>query len=88
MHKHSTWFTVDEAAYHLRVVTRAMVYKLIQRRGLPGHKVGREWRFARDEIDAWVKADRPALTAVSPPRRTVERSEHDPTDAVCPHATG
>ena len=50
-----TWFTVDEVAEDLRI-TPALVYKLITRKSLPGHKLGRQWRFHQPEVDAWVKS--------------------------------
>ncbi len=32
------------------------VYKLISRRGLPARKVGRLWKFRRQEVEDWVNA--------------------------------
>ncbi len=45
--------SVDEVATFLGV-KRDTVYKLIDRNGLPGVKVGRLWKFRQDEIDEWV----------------------------------
>ncbi len=33
------------------------VYRWIDRKGLPAHKVGRLWKFKLSQIDAWVEAD-------------------------------
>ena len=49
------WLSVEELAAYLGI-KRDTVYKWIARRKLPGHKVGRLWKFRRDEIDAWVKS--------------------------------
>lgn len=51
------WVTVDEVADHLKVKPNT-VYKLIERNGLPAHRVGKLWRFAIAEVDAWIKAGR------------------------------
>lgn len=33
------------------------VYRWIETRGLPAHKIGRLWKFRLSEIDGWVEAD-------------------------------
>lgn len=45
--------SVDAVAAILGV-KRDTVYKLIDRNDLPGFKVGRLWKFRRQEVDAWV----------------------------------
>lgn len=45
--------SVDEVAMFLGV-KRDTVYKLIDRNGLPGFKVGRLWKFRQEDMDAWV----------------------------------
>jgi excisionase family DNA binding protein len=47
------WLSVEEIAAHLGV-KRDTVYKWIDRKRLPAHKVGRLWKFRRDEVDNWV----------------------------------
>lgn len=47
------WLSVEEIAVYLGV-KRDTVYKWIDRKGMPGHKVGSLWKFRRDEVDAWV----------------------------------
>lgn len=51
--KQERWLSVDEVASHLGV-KRDTVYKWIERKGMPSHKVGRLWRFKISEIDDWV----------------------------------
>lgn len=34
---------------------RSTVYDLARRRKLPAHRVGRSWRFIRQEIEAWLR---------------------------------
>ena len=47
------WLSVEEIAVYLGV-KRDTVYKWIDRKGMPAHKVGSLWKFRRDEIDACV----------------------------------
>ena len=55
--KNERWLSVDEIALYLGV-KRDTVYKWIHRKDLPGHKVGRLWRFRIAEVDSWVTKDR------------------------------
>jgi excisionase family DNA binding protein len=49
------WLSVDEIGVHLGV-KRDTVYKFINEKGMPAHKVGKLWKFKKDEVDEWVKA--------------------------------
>jgi excisionase family DNA binding protein len=49
------WVSVDDVVKHLGVA-RDSVYRWIERKGLPAHKVGRIWKFKLSEVDAWVRA--------------------------------
>lgn len=48
------WFSVDEVAEHLGV-KRDTIYKWIERKNLPAHKVGKLWKFDLTEVDMWVR---------------------------------
>ena len=48
------WLSVDEIAVYLGV-KRDTVYKWINAKEMPAHKVGRLWKFKKDEIDCWVR---------------------------------
>lgn len=50
------WVSVDDVAKHLGVA-KDSVYRWIETRGLPAHKIGRLWKFRLSEIDGWVEAD-------------------------------
>ena len=50
------WVSVDEVAQYLGIA-KDTVYRWIEKRGLPAHRVGRLWKFQLSEIDAWVKSD-------------------------------
>lgn len=49
------WLSVDEIATHLGI-KRDTVYRWIDRFGMPAHRMGRLWKFKKDDVDAWVKA--------------------------------
>lgn len=49
------WVSVEEVARHLGVA-RDTVYRWIEKRGLPAHRVGRLWKFQLSEVDEWVKS--------------------------------
>jgi excisionase family DNA binding protein len=48
------WLSVDEIGEYLGV-TRETIYAWLSKKGLPGHRVGRLWKFKRTEIDEWVR---------------------------------
>ena len=48
------WLSVDEIGSYLGV-KRDTVYKWINERGLPAHKVGRLWKFKKENVDEWVR---------------------------------
>lgn len=49
------WLSVDEIAGYLGI-KRDTVYKWIERKNMPAHKVGRLWKFKVDEVDQWVRS--------------------------------
>jgi len=49
------WVSVEDVAKHLGVA-RDSVYRWIDGRGLPAHKIGRLWKFKLTEVDEWVRA--------------------------------
>lgn len=49
------WVSVDEVAEHLGVA-KDSVYRWIEAKGLPAHKLGRLWKFKLSEVDEWVHA--------------------------------
>ena len=50
------WVSVDGVAKHLGVA-KDSVYRWIERRGLPAHKIGRLWKFKLSEVDEWVREE-------------------------------
>src|SRR5262249_53722354 len=46
--------TVSEVARYLNLPV-STIYRLAERRDLPGHKVGRQWRFHKSVLDEWFR---------------------------------
>ena len=44
-------------------VSKDTIYGWISNKGMPGHKVGRFWKFKREEIDEWVRAGGTAIAS-------------------------
>lgn len=49
------WLYVDELGEYLEV-SKGTVYTWVASKGMPGHKMGRLWKFKAAEVDDWVKS--------------------------------
>ncbi len=49
------WLSVEEIAEYLGI-KRDTVYKWIDRKKMPAHKVGSLWKFRKEEVDDWVRS--------------------------------
>ena len=49
------WLSVDEIAAYLGI-KRDTVYKWIGEKQMPAHRMGRLWKFRKEEVDEWVKS--------------------------------
>ncbi len=47
------WLSVDEIGAYLGI-KRDTVYKWINKKQMPAHKVGRLWKFRKETVDEWV----------------------------------
>lgn len=67
------WLSVEEIAAHLGV-NPDTIYKWIDRKKLPAHKLGRLWKFLATEVDQWVKGGHAAKDIVATtPRTAIKR---------------
>jgi excisionase family DNA binding protein len=48
------WVSVEHIAEHIGV-TRDSIYRWIERKDLPAHRIGRLWKFKVTEVDDWVR---------------------------------
>jgi excisionase family DNA binding protein len=68
-----TFLTTEEVLEYLQVNLRT-VYRLIKAGKIPAVRVGRQWRFRKRDIDAWLDSQRgprtarPATAAATPAR--------------------
>lgn len=49
------WLSVGDICKYLGV-SNDTVYRWIEKHSMPAHRVGRLWKFKKDEVDGWVKA--------------------------------
>ena len=49
------WYSVDEIAAHLGIA-RETVYRWIDRKSLPAHRIGKFWKFKVSEVDEWARS--------------------------------
>jgi len=48
------WLSVDEIGKYLGV-SNDTVYKWINKKEMPANRVGRLWKFKKEDIDEWVR---------------------------------
>lgn len=58
------WVSVEDVARHLGVA-KDSVYRWIERKGLPAHRMGRLWKFKLSQVDEWVQAGGAAVDVVT-----------------------
>ncbi len=49
------WLDLEGLEQYLGI-PKSTLYRLAQQGRIPGHKIGRAWRFDRDEVDKWIKS--------------------------------
>jgi excisionase family DNA binding protein len=49
------WLSLEEIAAHLGV-SEDTIHRWIRLKEMPAHKVGRLWKFDKDEVDKWVRS--------------------------------
>jgi excisionase family DNA binding protein len=59
------FMTTEEVLEYLQVNLRT-VYRLIKTRNIPAIRVGRQWRFRRGDIEAWLDSQRATTAAQTP----------------------
>ena len=52
------WLNADEAAGYLGI-SSSNLYSMAQQGRVPGHKLGKMWRFNKKDLDSWIKANKP-----------------------------
>ena len=67
-----TFLTTEEVLEYLQVNLRT-VYRLIKAGKIPAVRVGRQWRFRKRDIDAWLDSQRPRGGSRQAPAAAVPR---------------
>jgi excisionase family DNA binding protein len=67
------FLTTEEVLAYLQVNLRT-VYRLIKDKKMPAVRVGRQWRFRKRDIEAWLNSQR-AESATALPAPAVDRGE-------------
>jgi len=49
------WLSVDEIAAYLGI-KRETIYKWLAEKNMPAHKLGKLWKFRKDEVDEWLRS--------------------------------
>ena len=60
-----SFLTTEEVLEYLQVNLRT-VYRLIKAGRIPAVRVGRQWRFRKRDIDAWLESQRPRNARATP----------------------
>ncbi|WP_320056481.1 helix-turn-helix domain-containing protein [Desulfuromonas thiophila] len=68
METENRWLSIREICEHLGVSSDT-VYKWIDKHTMPAHRMGRLWKFKKDEVDEWVKASGAAEPAETDKKR-------------------
>ena len=49
------WLSVAQISSHIGV-SKDTAYRWIENQGMPAHRVGRFWKFKKEEVDQWVRS--------------------------------
>jgi excisionase family DNA binding protein len=73
-----SFLTTEEVLEYLQVNLRT-VYRLIKAGKIPAVRVGRQWRFRKRDIDAWLESQRPRAVRAQPaPQRAPAAADARP----------
>ena len=53
------WLSIKEIAEYLGV-RRETIYVYLEKKNLPGHRIGKFWKFQKEDVDNWVKSGKAA----------------------------
>lgn len=54
------YISIDAAAEYLDIKTVTLRNWLRKETSIPAHKIGKQWKFKRSELDEWVKSGKSA----------------------------
>lgn len=62
------WLSISEICKYLGV-SNDTVYKWIDKHDMPAHRMGRLWKFKKEQVDAWVEAGGAVEQTKRPPEQ-------------------
>jgi excisionase family DNA binding protein len=54
MGEEERWCSVEQIAEHLGI-SKETVYRWLEKKKIPAHRVGKLWKFKVSEVDEWVR---------------------------------
>lgn len=55
------WIGIEAAAEYLDVNKDSIRNWIKKESGMPAHKIGKQWKFKKSELDEWVKSGKSAM---------------------------
>lgn len=55
------WIGIEEEAEYLGIKPITVREWIKKDTGISAHKIGKQWKFKRSELDAWVKSGKSAI---------------------------
>lgn len=49
------WLSVQEIAHYLGI-SKETIYRWLDSKKIPAHKIGKQWKFKTQEVDQWIIA--------------------------------
>lgn len=47
------WLSVEEISAHLGV-SKESIYRWLEKKRIPAHRIGKLWKFKPSEVDSWI----------------------------------
>lgn len=57
----SKWINIDEAADYLGIRPGTIRDWIRKGSDIPAHKIGKQWKFKREELDTWVQSGKSTI---------------------------
>ena len=55
------WIGIEAAAEYLDVNKDSIRNWIKKESGIPAHKIGKQWKFKKSELDEWVRSGKSAI---------------------------